>query len=206
MNCFQNLYLCSRNTTVKCDYDFTYKNFTISQATAADVLRKIQNECKANIYFEGDTLHVHPLYAEGSWSGNLVKYDMALNVLSNNLKYIRATDQKVKVILEFTDKGGKTYKESAGADGGKVLKRFVTSDDVASLQRVAENEYNLWCYDGYEGSLTGWLIPYCKPTDYVQIIDKTQLFKIGKYYVIATDIDFSAGGGRRKVTIGRKMG
>lgn len=194
------------NYKVKCDYDFAYKDFTISHATAVDVLKKLQGECKANVYFEGDTLHMHPQYGQGSWSGELVKYDMAINVISNDLKYVRATDQKIKVELEFVGKDGKKISGSAGVDGGKVIKRTVCSEDVASINRAAENEYNLWCYDGYEGSLTGWLIPYCKPTDYVEIVDKSKLFKTGKYYVVATDTDFSASGGRRKVTIGRKMG
>lgn len=194
------------NYKVECDYDFSYKDFTISHATAVDVLRKIQGECKAYVYFDGNTLHMHPQYGKGSWSGELVKYDMAINVISTELKYVRATDQKVKVELEFTGKDGKTYKGSAGVEGGKVIKRVISSDDVGALKRVAENEYNLWCYDGYEGSLTGWLIPYCKPTDYIEIRDKSKLFKTGRYYVVATDVTFSSGGGRRKVTIGRKMG
>ena len=54
------------NYSVKCDYDFAYKTFTISHATALDVLRKVQGECKANVYFEGNTLHMHPQYGEGS--------------------------------------------------------------------------------------------------------------------------------------------
>lgn len=138
---------------VKCDYDFSYKDFTISHATAVDVLKKIQSECKAYVYFEGNTLHIHPLYGEGSWSGNLVKYDMAVNVISTDLKFVHATDQKIKVEIEFMGKDGNTYKGFAGVDGGKVIKRVISSDDTASLQRVAENEYNLWCYDGYEGAL-----------------------------------------------------
>ena len=104
------------------------------------------------------------------------------------------------------DDDGKTYKGQAGVDGGKVIKRTINSDDITALKRAAENEYNLWCYDGYEGSLTGWLIPFCQPTDYIEIVDKSKLYKTGRYYVVATDTDFSASGGRRKITIGRKMG
>ena len=90
-------------------------------------------------------------------------------------------------------------------DGGKVIKKVINTDDAGSLKRVAENEYNLWCYDGYEGDLTGWLIPLCQPSDRVEIIDKSTQYKNGTYYIVATDVEFSADGGRRKVTIGRKV-
>lgn len=190
---------------VQCDYDYAYKTFTISHATGLDVLKKIQDETKANIYFDGRTLHVHPQYGEGSWSGRLVKYDMAVNVNASDLKYVRASDQKVRVELEFIDKDGETINGKAGMEGGRLIKRTVSSSDAASLQKAAESEYNLWCYDGYEGNLTGWLVPYCQPTDYVEIKDKSRLFKTGKYYVVAIDVSFSSSGGRRKVTIGRKM-
>ena len=191
--------------TVKCDYKFSYSKFTIFKATALDVLRKIQDETKANIYFDGTTLHIHPLYGDGSWSGEIVKYDFAVNVFSANLQYKKASDQKLKIEIEYKTPKGVTKKQSFGVDGGKVIKRTINTADVDSLKAIVENEYNLWCYDGYEGSLTGWLVPFCKPTDQVEIIDKTMQYKNGRYYVIATDVSFSENGGRRQVTIGRKV-
>lgn len=38
------------NYKVLCDYDFTYSKFTISHATGLDVLKKVQEETKANIF------------------------------------------------------------------------------------------------------------------------------------------------------------
>lgn len=190
---------------IECDYEFNYSTFTFSKATALDVLRKIQDETKANIYFEGTTLHIHPLYGDGSWSGRTVKYDFAVNVVSANLQYKKASDQKLKVEIEYKTPKGETKKESIGVDGGKVIKKVINTNDVGSLQKAAESEYNLWCYDGYEGDLTGWLIPFCQPTDKVEIIDKSKQYKNGTYYVIATDVEFSESGGRRKVTLGRKV-
>lgn len=190
--------------TIECDFDFSYSKFTIQAATALDVLRKIQDETKANIYFEGTTLHIHPLYGNGSWSGKTIKYDFAVNVISANLQYKKATDQKLKVEVSCRDTNGQTVSKTYG-DGSKVIKRTVNTTDPHSLDAAAKNEYNLWCYDGYEGDLTGWLIPFCQPTDKVEIIDKSRQYKNGTYYVIATDVSFSESGGRRKVTIGRKV-
>ena len=191
------------NYTIDCDYTFTYSKFTIYGATAIDVLKKIQDETKANIYFKENTLHIHPQYSEGSWSSNTVKYNMAQNVVSADLKYIKKQDQKIKVEISCRDAKGEQQTIPYG-EGEKIIKRTINNTDKASLNEIAKNEYNLWCYDGYEGSLTGWLIPYCQPTDKVEIIDNTKQYKNGTYYVIATDVEFSANGARRKVTIGRK--
>lgn len=190
---------------IECDYSFTYSRFTVSGATAIDVLKKIQDETKANIYFEGNTLHIHPIYGDDSWSGRLVKYDMSINIISADLKYKKSEDQKIRIEVERKMPNGDTLKDAYGPEGGRVVKKVTTSEDRGSLSAIAQSEYNLWCYDGYEGSLTGWLIPFCQPTDRVEIIDHSNLYKKGRYYVIATDVEFSSGGGRRKVTIGRKV-
>ena len=190
---------------VLCDYNFTYSKFTINNATGLDVLKKIQDETKANIFFDGQFLIITPVYSKGSWSGKTVKYDMTRNVISSDLKYIKASDKKIKVEIEYKGKDGKTYKASTGSEGGKTIKRTINAGDTSSLSSVAQNEYNLWCYDGYEGSLTGWLLPYCAPTDMVHLMDPTAQHQDGTYYVVGTEVNFSNGGGRRKVTIGRKM-
>ncbi len=45
-----------------CDYDIAYEKFTVHDATGYDVLRKLQEETKANIYFltGKKELHIHP--------------------------------------------------------------------------------------------------------------------------------------------------
>ena len=49
---------------LSCDYSFKYDKFVVRNATGFDVLRKIQDEVKPNIYLKGNTLHVHPKYSE----------------------------------------------------------------------------------------------------------------------------------------------
>lgn len=193
------------NYKVLCDYDFTYSKFTISHATGLDVLKKVQEETKANIFFDGEFLIVTPMYSNNSWSGVTVKYDMSVNVISSELKYVKASDKKIKAITKYTDASGKMHKSEVGVDGGVKIEKVLTSSDSASLKQAAESEYNLWCYDGYEGSLTGWMLPYCQPTDVAEIRDRAQQYKNGRYYIVATEVDFSNGGGRRKITIGKKM-
>ncbi len=190
--------------TVQCDYDFTYEKFTTFKAKGLDVLKKIQEETKANIWFDGQTLHVQPQYAQSS--GQTVAFDFARNIESSDLKYRKASDRNVEVELLYTDTSGERTSKKYGNPGGMSIKREAYGIAESDLAKVAESEYNLWCYDGYEGSFTGWLVPYAKPTDAVSLHDADYEHKDGTYYVIGTELSFSKDGGKRTLKLGRRIG
>lgn len=189
---------------VNCDYDFTYEKYTFYKANAIDVLKQIQDETKANIYFEDNVLHIHPPYSQ---IANItpVIYDFAVNVEKSDLKYVKASDKNVCVEVTFYNTKGEKKTITEGKKGGTKKQITVNNGDESSAKKVAESEYNIWCYDGYEGSLTGWLIPYVEPSYMVTIKDDDYPHKTGNYYVIATEVEFSSKGGSRKVTLGRKI-
>lgn len=187
--------------TVQTEFDFTWEKFTFYHATARDVLKKVQDETKANIWFDGQTLHVQPQYAQAS--GRTVVFDFERNIESSNLKYRKASDKKVEVTVELTDAEGKKSEVKYGAEGGKNIKRVGHGMTKAEAKKIAENVYNLWCYDGYEGSFTGWLVPFVEPGDAVRLRDADYPNKEGVYYVTGTEISFSKDGGKRTVSLGR---
>ncbi len=190
---------------LKCDYDFTYDKFVISNATAFDVLKKVQEEAKPNIYFENGTLHVHPQYSEIAGS---VVYDFSKNVESEELKYVRAEDRRLLIVIKGKGKDGKTFQLEVGTTGGDkiTLDRSGSGiSDQASLRRLAEEELKRKNFTGYEGSLTGWLLPVCEPAYKVEVIDNEYEYKNGTYYVLAVETSFSRDGGERKVTLGKKI-
>ncbi len=186
---------------VQTEFDFTWKKFVFYYATARDILKKVQDETKANIWFGGNTLHVQPQYAQAS--GRTVVFDFARNIESSNLKYRKKEDKKLEVTVKVTNSEGKESKHTAGAPGGKSIQKIVSGVDPDQLKTLAESEYNLWCYDGYEGSFTGWLIPYVEPGDAVRLRDTDYPKKEGVYYVTGTEISFSKEGGKRTVSLGR---
>lgn len=189
---------------LSCDYDFKYDKFTIYNATGFDVLKKVQEETKANIYLKGKTLHVHPQYAE---TGKKVIYDFAVNIEKSDLKYKDARKRKFVAIIEGTDASGKTIKVTKGTPGGdKFTFRIPGVSDRATLEKRAEEELKIRSYTGYEGSITGWLIPRVEPTDQVEIRDADYEYKKGIYYVVSVETTFSEQGGSRKVTIGKNIG
>ena len=189
---------------LSCDYDFKYDKFTIYEATGFDVLKKVQEETRANIYLKGKTLHVHPQYAE---TGKNVICDFAVNIEKSELKYKDARKRKFIATIEGTDAKGKTIKVTKGTPGGdKFTLKLPGVSDKATLERRAEEELKIRAYSGYEGSFTGWLLPHIAPTDIVELRDADYEYKTGKYYVVSVVSTFAAGGGSRKVTIGKKIG
>jgi hypothetical protein len=193
------------NIKISCDYEFLWEKFTTYKAEGLDVLKKVQDETKANIYFRGNTLHIHPPYSE-IVNEKPVIYDFSRNIEKSNLKYMKAADQKVEVEIIAHKPNGSEVKKIIGNKGGRKISRTVGTADEASMNQAAESEYNLWVYDGFEGDFTGWLVPFVEPAYKVKLIDREYKDKEGIYYVIATETKFSSAGGERKITLGRKLG
>lgn len=189
--------------SVDCDYDFTYEKMVVFKSTAFDVLKKIHEDTKANIYFEGKTLHVHPVYQQLSGDKCCV-FDMRKNVQSSNLKWVDKNDKKVQVEVKYINPDGKIDKREYGVSGGRTVSRYVKSSNEGDLMRAAENEYNLWNYSGYEGDFTGWLVPRVKAGGSVRLIDKDRN-ENGTYYVTGVEVEFGQSGAKRKVSLGRRL-
>lgn len=190
--------------TVNCDYGITYEKFTIHQATAFDVLKKLQGETKGNIYFENENkvLHIHPAYVE---VGKKVNYSYHVNIENANLEYKQKEDKKVEITIESTDSKGKVKSVTVGTTGGNKTTLKVGAMSEADMKKVAESALQKQMYDGYEGTFDGWLIPVVKPTDSAHVEDLDYPYKTGSYYVKAVTTKFSSSGGVRTVKLGIRL-
>lgn len=185
-----------------CTYSWTYEKFVISNATGYDVLKKVQEESGADIYLADDTLHVH---APAETVGDDVYYDFAQNVEECDLTYRTAEDRKVQVVVKATMPDGTVKEIETGSTGGdKVEIRCATSDE-ASMRQRGQTEIKRLSFDGYEGNITTWLIPYCKPGDTAELRDEDYPEKDGRYFVQAVTTEFSRDGGKRTVELGFRL-
>lgn len=189
---------------VNCTYEINYEKFTIHQATAYDVLKKLQQETKANIFFNTETkvLHVHPPYVE---KGGEVFYSMQKNIENSSLEFKNKLDTKVEVTIESTDIKGKVHKVTSGTTGGNKVTLKVGAMDKASMQRIADAQLIKSSAAGYEGTFDTWLTPMCKPTYSARIKDEDYPDKTAWYYVVGVTINMSEGGIKRTITPGIKL-
>lgn len=193
---------CGLSFKVECSYSWTYNKFVINNATGYDVLKKVQEECGADIYLQDETLHIHP---PGEKMGVECFFDFALNVEEDNLTYHRAEDKKIQVIVKALMPDGTVKEIETGSTGGDRIEIKCATNDEASMKARGELEVKRRSFDGYEGSITGWLIPVCRPSDSVTLHDADYPYKDGTYFVTAVTTEFSKEGGKRKVNLGFRL-
>lgn len=188
--------------TIDCDYTWKYEKFVIHTATGYDVLKKVQEECGADIYLQNDTLHIHPPAVK---MGETVLYDFAYNVEECDLTYRRAEDRKVQVVVKALLPDGKVKEFEVGPTGGdRVEVRSATSDD-ASMKQRGETELKRLSFDGYDGTISTWMVPYCEPGCVAQLHDADYDYKDGRYYVRAVTTEFGSSGGKRTIELGIRL-
>ena len=191
-----------KNYKVNCSYTWVYDKFVIRDATGYDVLKKVQEECGADIYLKDGVLHIHP---PGEVVGKERFYDFAVNIEEAELSFKRAEDKKVKVVVKAIMPDGKVKEIEVGSTGGEKVEVKCHASDTASMKARGEAEVKRRTFDGYDGSITTWLIPECNPGDTASIHDGDYTYKDGTYFVRSVTTDFSEDGGKRKVELGYRL-
>ena len=187
---------------IDCSYSWTYEKFVINSATGFDVLKKVQEESGADIYIQGDTLHVH---APGQTVGKDIIYDFAQNVQSCSLNYRRADERKVQVVVKAIMPDGKVKERHYGPTGADKVEVKCATSDEASMKLRGESERKRLTFDGYDGSITTWLVPFVIPGDSANLHDADYDYKDGRYFVRAVKTEFSSSGGTREVELGFRL-
>lgn len=191
--------------TVECSYSFSYDKYTILNATAWEVVDKIQQECGANVYVRDDVLVVEPKYVRPFNGGT---YSMERNIERGgcNLSWRDENSKPLLVECEGTDSKGVSIKATAGRTGGdKMTIKLPGVSDRASLQRRADEVLKEKNYTGYEGKFRGWLLPYTDKGYKIRLKDSLRTYKEGDYYVKSVKVTYSEAGGCREIEIGRKI-
>lgn len=188
--------------TVNSTYSWSYEKFVIRSATAFDVMKKVQEESGADIYLKGQVLHIH---APAEKVGKNVIYDFARNVQDCDLKYMKADDRKIKVVVKALMPDGTVKKREYGSTGGDMVEVKCASSDDASMKSRGESEHKRRSFDGYEGSITTWLVPHIQAGDSAELYDEDYEYKNGKYFVDSVTTEFSASGATREVKLGIRL-
>lgn len=193
---------CGLSLGIDCTYKWTYTKFVINNATGYDVLKKVQEECGADIYIADGKLHVHP---PGQMTGKERFYDFSKNIEKEDLTYRKAEDKKVQVIVKALMPDGTVKEIETGTTGGEKIEVKSATTDEASMKARGELEVKRRSFDGFDGSIAGWLIPECVPGDSVMLHDGDYPYKDGTYFVNSVTTEFGQNGGSRKVDLGFRL-
>lgn len=138
--------------------------------------------------------------------GKDVIYDLNYNIVENNLEFKTKEERKIRVNYIYTAKDG-TKKEVFVGDTSGELRTFNTStiSNEEDLKKFAQAKIDLLKFDGFEGDVKSFLIPFATRGMKAIIKDQDHKNREGSYFINKVVTTFGTGGARRIVTIGNKL-
>lgn len=180
----------------------------MSKTTVSQVLQMLKDEYGLYSYFNGDTLVSGKIYTDNP-NTQIVKYAMdgpRKNIISNNLKYHTKDMIKIKVTMTAHNANGKKIAVTVGDKEGQEQKLVCTNvEDKSALETLAKKELDRLKYDGFQGGIVSFAIPYVKH-GYTATIENNEFKeRSGDYYIdsITTTLN-DRGAYHRVVKIGPK--
>lgn len=112
-------------------------------------------------------------------------YDFSKNVKKSSLKYKRKEDKHIRVKAISYNRDGKRVTETVGSKENFASVKTLSYRDKTKeeLRELALAEYNRVCFDGFEGSVTGFGLPRTNAGDTLKIISPREPQRNGKYLI-----------------------
>jgi hypothetical protein len=177
----------------------------IKNCNAVEVLDWIkENKCLA-VYFIGKTLYAG--LEQATQLDKVVKYRLGYNTIKDDdLKYRKADEVKVRVRASYLDSEGKRQTKEFGDKGG-LIKSFTYGryDNMQQLEQKALADAKEFRYEGYEGKITTFLVPFFQPGFKASLEDVDYQEKGGDYIGEAVETKFEMQGARRIIEIGKRL-
>lgn len=181
------------------------EKFIIRNANGTQVLQKLKEHLALSIYLDDEG----KLYAGLEQLNNLHKeaiYDLNYNLVENNLEYKTAEQKRLRIKYTYMDSKNKKKSVEVGDKDGE-LRTFHTSiiSDEKKMEQMAHAEMQKLKYDGFEGSVKSFLIPFSTNGMTAVIKDKEHPNREGKYFIKKVVTSFGSNGARREISISNKL-
>lgn len=180
--------------------------FVLKNASAYDALTELKNTYGLVSYFRNGVLFVGlPYFSPGARVPinltNSVPADAANELL------FRTQDERTILIkaISMQTKGGKKEVEVGDKNGEVHTIHLPVNLSESELKQQAEEKLKTLRFDGYEGALTLFGIPFIQHSDVVQIADERYPERAGAYFVESRSVAFGANGYRANCKLGRKF-
>ena len=185
--------------------DVEGEKFIIRNANGTQVLQKLKEHLALSIYLDSEG----KLYAGLEQLNNLHKeaiYDLNYNLVENNLEYKTAEQKRLRIKYTYMDSKNKKKSVEVGDKDGE-LRTFHTSiiSDEKKMEEMAHAEMQKLKYDGFEGSVKSFLIPFSTNGMTAVIKDKEHPNREGKYFIKKVVTSFGSNGARREISISNKL-
>lgn len=180
--------------------------WTTRNANGAQMLEAIRKELLMSVYLN-DAGELYCGLEQLNNIGQSVHYDLNYNIVENNLEFKTAEDRRIKVQYEYInpESNARTTVEVGDTDG--ELRSFKTSvvSDKKQLVKMANAELARLKFDGMDGDITSFLIPFATRGMKAVVIDDEHPNRKGSYFIKKVVTTFGLSGARRKVSLGTKL-
>lgn len=185
--------------------DIELDKWIIRNANGAQVLESIREKLFMSVFITDDG----KLYCgleQLTNIGQTVVYDLNYNLVDNSLEFKSKEDRKIKIKYTYIDAKNKRHSIEVGDPDGEQ-REYHTSviSDMKKLEEMARAEIKKLKYDGFDGDVTSFLIPYATRGMKAKFIDSEHPNREGNYFIKKVVTTFGTGGARRKVTIGNRL-
>lgn len=179
--------------------------YIINNANGAQVLQALKKDMSLSVFIDDD----NKLYVglqQLNQVGKEVIYDLNYNLVENNLEYKTKEDRRIKVKYTYLGKNNQRKEVEVGDADGE-LRTFHTSviSSEEQLKELATAEVSRLKYNGFDGDVTSFLIPFATRGMTAKIIDKEHPNRKGNYFIKKVVTTFGLNGARRTVSIGSKI-
>ncbi len=185
--------------------DLPLTNVCFKDYPALEVLDWLKKNCACRIWFDFDKIYLAP--SKFFCKKDTVKLRPGWNTVKDDELKKSDSTESVQINIVAKDTTGKSTKTKAdkktAAQKSKTEKQLKVRSGLPSdyLKQVAsemEDEQNC---KGYEGNITCFLTPNIEKSMTVEIDDPKFPDRSGRYFVETVEGEFSASGGRQKLTL-----
>jgi len=181
--------------------DIKLDKFIIRNANGAQVLQTLKKDFSLSVFIT-DAGELYCGLQQLTNIGEAVVYDLNYNLVENNLEYKSKEERRIKVKYTYIAPDN-TRKEIEVGD----LRTFHTSiiSDETQLKKLATAEIENLKYDGFDGNVVSFLMPFATRGMKAQLLDKDYPNREGNYFIKKVITTFGLDGARRTVSIGNKL-
>jgi hypothetical protein len=178
----------------------------IKGANGTQVLESIKKDLAQTIFID-DEGKLYVGLQQFSNIGQTVVYDLNYNLVANDLEFKTKEDRKIKVKYNYMDPTTNKKNSIEVGDPDGEQREYTTSvvSDLKKLEEMAKAEIEKLKYDGFEGNITSFLIPFATRGMKAKLLDSEHPNREGNYFIKKVVTTLGTVGARRKVSIGNKI-
>lgn len=182
-----------------------FDKFLLKNTNGAKALEKIKEEYGLSIFIDDDGKLFAGLRQQRNL-GKKVVYHFQKNTIKNDLKFVSKDDVLLKIKAIAHQKDNSIIEVEAGDSNGELRTlHFYNISSKKQLQQIANDKIDSLKYDGYEGSITGFLVPYANRAMSAELKCEKYPKRQGVYLIEKVVTSFGVNGARRIVYLGNKL-